>query len=464
MKQTKLVQVLDTFSEKEKKELDILLQSDLIPLSKDGHKLFNCLQRQTSSNAPRQKSIIYAQIYPSTPYNDQKLRLLSSQLLKACEQYIVIAQLDSVDHVQYKNLVLAKYFRDKGLTKNYSSHYNQIQKTHAKSNFGLSPRNLLDIEFEHYQFESLQQRSKSFNLNALLDLADQSYFAEKLKYACYAVANKNVNATSEEIEMDVLIEKITHLNAHLNPHIGVYFHCYFMLKNHEDDSHYLQFIDTLTTNELLFSVDEKRSLYFFALNYCIRKLNEGNRDFGVKGLDIYETLIDSALIFNQGKLSRFTYRNMAMMAIRVGDYTRAESLTIRFEPSLQASERTSAFHFNMALIYYHKKDLQSALSSITQADFSDHLIGLAAKTLQAKIYYEMDEDKVLDSHLDSMGMYIIRSKVLGYHKTNYKNFIRHLKRLIKLNMYDVDRKKKYTTTIKAESILTERAWFLEMVA
>jgi len=154
---------------------------------------------------------------------------------------------------------------------------------------------------------------------------------------------------------------------------------------------------------------------------------------------------------------------MAMMAIRTGDFERAERMTIDYEQNLRASERKAAFHMNMALINYYKKDLNAAMQNIIEVDFKDHLINLAAKVLQAKIYYEAKQEKALDSLLDSIEMYLLRKKIIGYHKSNYKNIIKYFKKLVKLNHYDANKIKLFENQILKESVLTERKWFLNQI-
>lgn len=63
-----------------------------------------------------------------------------------------------------------------------------------------------------------------------------------------------------------------------------------------------------------------------------------------------------------------------------------------------------------------------------------------------------------------MHAYILRNKVLGYHKQNYLNVVKYGKRLVKLK---VASKKKITTTleaIKMEQNLAEKKWFIEQLA
>ena len=81
-----------------------------------------------------------------------------------------------------------------------------------------------------------------------------------------------------------------------------------------------------------------------------------------------------------------------------------------------------------------------------------------------KIYHETDEFKVLESLLESMRAYLQRKKVLGYHKSNYKNIIHYTKKLLKVNPYSKAQKEKLKLEIEAAKPLTEKAWLLKQLA
>ena len=73
-----------------------------------------------------------------------------------------------------------------------------------------------------------------------------------------------------------------------------------------------------------------------------------------------------------------------------------------------------------------------------------------------KIYFESEEIDLLDSHLDAMQMYILRKKVIGYHKTNYKNIIKMTRKLLKIKPGDSVAVQELKNEISNAEILTEK--------
>ena len=100
---------------------------------------------------------------------------------------------------------------------------------------------------------------------------------------------------------------------------------------------------------------------------------------------------------------------------------------------------------------------------LQQDKYNDLISNLAAKTLLIKIYYESQENDVLDYFLISFEAFIKRKKEIGYHKSNYLNIIRLMKKMLALPLYNKKAKLKLQEEVKSTQPLSERAWFLEQL-
>ena len=97
------------------------------------------------------------------------------------------------------------------------------------------------------------------------------------------------------------------------------------------------------------------------------------------------------------------------------------------------------------------------LQNVESKDLVNNLI---SKTLLMRIYYELEEYDSLFSHLDSFQIYIRRREVSDFHRKNYMNAIRLVKKLVALPELDKQAKKKLREEIESEEVLTEREWLL----
>ncbi|MEM9918751.1 MAG: hypothetical protein AAF990_11680, partial [Bacteroidota bacterium] len=249
-----------------------------------------------------------------------------------------------------------------------------------------------------------------------------------------------------------------------NPTVDTYLNCYRALTNPEREDYFFRFRNLLVQNADRFSLDELRNLYLLAINFCIRRLNEGHKTFAREGLDLYKNALQSEVLFLNGILSRFTFQNIVAMGLKVEEFSWVESFIKHYQNHLEEEHKQSTYAFNMAMLAYGRKNLDEALSLLQLADYKDLLMNLSAKTLAAKIYYELEENMLLDSHLQTMLVFIRRKKVIGYHRKNYLNFIKYLNKLIKVSPFQKSKYIDLEKAIAAESILTEKEWLLKMIA
>ncbi len=465
MLETRLFLVLQALTENRIQRIDFVLsaqeQKDSIHLKL--WQYFKDILLQRSKRTSKQQSFQF--VFGNEAYNDQKLRLLVSQLFKKVENIIASQEIEKSTHE--KNRVLLKFYQDLGLQKHYATQAKKtelfFQSDKIKDNAQLDAQ----IEYESLKFDYLleQKRNQDLNLQKILDLTDLAYFAKKLKYICNALAHQSVYEISYDLGIMAQIELyLTPEIVESHPAIALYYSCYKMLQNPDDKSKFEKYISDIKKYQGYFRNEEMRNIYLLGINMCIKHLNKGNKAYAKIGLGLYEEGLNKKYLLVNNKITRYTYRNIAMMAIRVDDFEWAENFTENYRDFLRAKDKKSAYHFNKALINYNRKQLDAALDNIIEADFNDHLINLAAKTLQAKIYFELEQMDLLDSHLDSMEMYIIRKKVLGYYKENYRNIISYIRKMIRLNPYEQKRKDILSEKVSSEKVLTERSWFLKQLA
>ncbi len=462
MNDFKLFELIQCLSEKQKS----MIRHDLsLPhMDQQVHlHLFNALNQQSAAGDDKiNRKKIYSEVFAEQKYSDQKLRLLCSQCLKKVEHSLALKALEEDENLI--NLSLLKVYKklnSKGL---YEKQLNKTFKHFSKAQIRNSDFHdqKIHLEDERSDYLLAQKRNQDLNIQTVLNQVDLAYILKKLKFACSALAHQSIYSIEYDMGLlDLALTKQIFEQYKETPAIDLYYRCYQMLCHPEDSNKFDIYLAALRKHNACFPIEEIRSIYLFGLNVCIRRLNAGEKKYGMIGLEIYEEALKNRYLLINGKLSRYSYRNITMMAIRSGEFLWAKNFTEEYKGYLKKQEMKPAYHFNKALIHYYQNELEEARGNIVEADFSDHLIHLAAKTLQAKIYFQLQEDSLLWSHLDTMEMYIIRKKIIGHHRSNYKNFISLLRKMSKINPYNKDAKLKLIKQVKKENVLTERTWFLE---
>jgi len=83
--------------------------------------------------------------------------------------------------------------------------------------------------------------------------------------------------------------------------------------------------------------------------------------------------------------------------------------------------------------------------------------------LQLKIYYELEEFAPLESLLESLRVYLQRSKGLAYRKEHYSNILSFARQLLQLPVMSKEERKAFKERIQNTAIFAEKDWFLKQL-
>jgi hypothetical protein len=248
------------------------------------------------------------------------------------------------------------------------------------------------------------------------------------------------------------------------PAIMTYYYCYKVLKDKKEED-FLAFKDIISKNNKLFPATEAKDLYLFALNFCIKKLNELDENYARIGLKLYQEMIDNNLLIENHIISRFAFRNIVSMGIFIKEFDWVERFIKEYTPFLEINYRESMPNLSLGRLHYERGELDKAMGLLQRADYTDLLLSLSAKTILMKIYYELDEFDLLSAHLAALKAFIGRNKdTLGYHNQNYTSIIYLTKKMIEINFNDKKELEQLITEINNEKVLTERKWMLKMLS
>jgi|APTNR8051073442_1049403.scaffolds.fasta_scaffold07025_1 hypothetical protein len=411
-----------------------------------------------------EKAVVFGSLFPGKPYNDQAIRLMMSELHQLIGQYISCQQLFSdplklhylqatgwqnrQNVVQFeRSLVLAEKIAEGVEQESADLHWDAYR-----------------IGLEKYMFTARSAPAGAFDFSALVHHIDAAYLAARLRLACLAFTHKTVYGLESQFHfLDELLGYVKQSELLRSPLVGVYYYCYLSLRNSEQAEHFQAFKTILIGHGKSFSTAELRDLYLFAINYCIRKVNENQLNFFFQVMDLYKEGLQTGSLLENGQLSRFTYHNIVAAALQTGEYAWAEHFIHDYKNLLDKPYRESSYSFNLARLAYRRKQYDIALPLLQKANYRDLLLNLAAKTLLLKIYYELAEYDLLHAHLTAMKTFIRRKRVIGYHHDNYLKIVRFTVKLLTINRYDRAACAALRQEIEQDTTLTEREWFLEQL-
>ena len=458
MEKSQLAQLIRTFSSTERREIRKYLRSPFFNVRADVIQLFDSFCETDVPDKLATKRRLAVHNAPS----DEAMRLTMTYLMRLLERYMTLKEFEA--NSNQRDLLLIAALRKRGLETFFERQKKRLEKS-------LEAQPLRDeayyetrfhLYWETHQLAATTDPAETASLRAATQAADVTYFARKLRLICLSAVQQSVYRTDQQPEHDrTLIEFAEQNLAAEAPVIALYLHCYYMIQTPDEETHFYQFKKMLLDNLTLFPPAETRNLFIWAINYCVRQLNQGQTRYFQEVADLYKPGIESGTLLENGLISQYTYYNVVAVLLQTGDLEWIDYFIHAYKNSLEKKHRESTFSFTLARLRYTQKQYDSVLELLQKANYRDPLLNLAAKTLLLKTWYELDEFEILQSHLDAMRNYIHRKRVLGYHRANYLNIIKYTDKLLNINRLNKQETEKLRQQIDLEENLTERSWLLE---
>lgn len=423
--------------------------------------LFEFLKKNLDSEGFDKKTL-EKEVLPGDPEASRRIYHLNSYLGEALERFLALEEWQEQTHLQYADTV--KSLRQLQLDEEASAMLRYARKKLESDALRGSDFFQSDYRLhrEAYQISIQQGRAKISNAQALSDGQDVAFICDKLRTGCMLLSLQQVS--KQEYDKGLLNAVLQFLENHPYleiPAVAAYYHGYYAQLGAEDsDVHFDRLKQLLQSYAGQLSVSETHDLFLMAINFCIRRINQQQERFFREIFELYQSGLQHGALLENGVLSRWTYNNIVLSGMRLREFDWVKNFLEDYAPLLAPNHREAAVHFNMARYHYELRNFREAMQHLLHIEYDDILQNLAAKTMLCKIYYHLDEFDALENQLDSIQIYLRRKKVIGYHRDNYLNITRLMRKLTLLNKNSVAEKNKLREEIKQAPVLTERVWLL----
>jgi hypothetical protein len=386
-----------------------------------------------------------------------------SDLSKLIEQFFTI------EKSKIKATTDDAYFLDALIDRKLSKAF---QQNFRKVNKDLEETKIHDADFylKEYlvrdaavRYHLSQQSRKSNEYQQLVtNSLDNFYFAEKLQHSCSMLNNQNIVATDFDISY---LEKIQeYLNQKTNisePCIEFYYLASKMLGNEKEAEHFEKLKGFVLTQIELLTPEDGRFIYHFVINYCARRFREGKQDYLEEALKLYLHGIENQFLFEGGFLSPWIYKNIINIGFNLRTHDWVENFIHQYNPKLPKEFQDNALHFNLANLYFNRKDFNESIGYLNQTQFTDISYNTSTKVLLMKNYYELKADEPLLSLIASFSLFLKRNKSISRSvRQTYLNFCSILNKIMRRNPKKLAAIRE---EVKSIQFLTERRWLLDIL-
>lgn len=370
-------------------------------------------------------------------FDDGRFRKLCSDGIHVLEEFLGLEW--HQDHKLQEATTRLRALNRKGLESLYQQ---QLKRT--RTLFERWPTRGAPFHYHRYVLEASAydanlsdiNRFKVANIEDILYNLDIFYVLEKIRYYVETLSRKSFLQHTYEIEfLSPILEKIEEGAFKDVPGISMY---YQIIKTHlepDQSQHYYELKNLINKHKNPLPPEHLKSVYFAALNYCLRKINQGKKGFLAESFEMYKQVLNRDLAYDEeGNLSHWTFKNVIVLALRLGEFSWAKQFLEEFGDRISIEYRRNAVTYNLAQIYFYQKDFERVLSQLQEVEYKEVTYNLGAKTMLMATYFELQEWQALNALSDSFRLYIQRRKntLPDARRRSYLNLIK-----LTLKLYQV---------------------------
>lgn len=462
MRSTKLYQILSSFTKIEQNRLRKFVQSPFFNPSQALVQLFEYLIEDINQNAqtPLEKEDIWNILEPESSYDDVRFRKYNSDLLKLVENFLSQEVLE--ENKIAKSILLLEALKKRKLDKLFSSSIRTARKLLEEN-----PVQSAEIYLYKYQVEknfyelseSELKRGVKSNIETISDYLDTFYIAEKLKYYSAAVMQQQIVKLDYEISfVDSILKWLSEKDFNQIPSIALYHQILKTTIDSENIEYYDDLKKLLSRYWLSFPKSEATTLYYAAVNYCIKKINSGKTDFYKELFDIYREMVENEIVISEkGEVSPWDFKNIVLIGLNSKEFDWTENFIQKFGPIIQEPYRENAVTFNLGQLYFYQKKYEKVLDQLRNVEYDDITYSLNSKIFLVWSFFELDESELLYSQIESFRTFINRHKEISSARRkpllNFLKFVKKLSWILPGDKKALDKIKGELDKIKGEGVV-----------
>ena len=391
MKNTKLINLLKTFSLTELKKFRDFVNSPYFNKNKNVIKLNNELYSHYPEYNSKELSEenIYGKVFGRSNYDYFKMKNIISDLYNLGLEYLKYQPDISTEFIPEYNLLTQ--LRSRNLLTYHEKLVTQIEKKFSKEKIKdgihlfneyliVTERHLSNILVRPSDIKMIQDEFNSFHDYTLLNL---------LKFYSLMLHIRKENKTAAELKMfrDVY-NYISSEHESSNPIINIYKFIILLTVNRNEDNYYTLKKEFLTNFEFL-SLEDAYYAHMYIFGFCMDKFNiESDRKYIKECYDLFLHAYNKDLV-SLGELLYPDFINYVKVFMRYGDKKITDEFIQKYKNSLPKEQSENCINFSHAYIAHKEGKLKEALALILKVNFPLMIMKVQVKIMQVQLNYEL---------------------------------------------------------------------------
>ena len=474
MQNTRLIELLRTFKEKELIALEDLISSKFFNKNPQIIELFSHIKKYYPAFESDEllKQNLYAKIFGKKKYNDEAMRTLISGLMKLTKKYLVQAELDK--RFYDSNLYLMTQLQKRGHQPLFEYEYNKAktllsEKLFHEREFYYS-NYLGDFDFFYSYPQGIKNMAKetallegiasNFENFMLLELMDINYHMLTRKI--------RINYTPKYLLIDEVKKMVETRDYSDNPSLLLKYYSFMCIEDKEKEEYYEKCEKLFFECYEKISTFERASTHLALVNYCMLKISQGIHRYYEKAFELYKFALEYGLFFEHNK---YILPLLFLNIVKCGLYLEDKKWVINFifdnKNKIDPEIRKDISNVSFALYYFDAGEFDNALKHINKINTSFTTLKLEIKTLSIKLFYELGYVESVYSSVDALKHFVKNTPSLAKHfKFQSSNFAKYVIKLVELKekkkLSELDYLRKEISSIPEFGLINQK-WIIQKI-
>lgn len=373
----------------------------------------------------------FGRVFAGEAFDDAKLRRKLNLLTELAYDYIKVREITQ-NHIS-SEVELLKQFRIRRYEKGFHDQSKKLETIIRQTN-GIYSEDLHAIyRFQQEQssfIEGKGNRTLDPNIEASSQALDRYFMVEKLKLLCAAENLRKISNIEREVGMEnQLIGYIKNSYWKNDPLITVYLNMLTILREPDPEESFREMMQTLLSGQLKISRDDMENVIITARNYCIRKINAGNKEYFYPLFDLYK--LELGQLSPVEEITAFTYKNVVTTGLILEAYNWTREFIDAYKERVEGTSGPALYRYNMAKLLFGLQQYKEVKRWLQFSEFPEAMLDADARIILIKTYLVTGDDEAAGNACENLLKFLQRARELAYHKDHYMNFSRLVLRWLK---------------------------------
>lgn len=476
MKNSKLIQLLKTFSGEEINDFEKFLKSPLSNSRNYVIKFFQELKKHYPEFKENNidKKEIFLKIYKDKEYNDSTVRSIVSSLITDAEHYLSYANFRS-------NKAIADYHLLSELSSRGLHNYLDVKakpvmkrlKENKQFDFHdiiydyLNSLKVVEHYFIKERFEDAIELVNLMNNNLLALFTANTSTVIQYNYIIrsffpYATANYLENIFFPNLNYEGIISSLGNDNSYKAEFIKLNFYIYALLVKNNSHESYEKVKEIWLNSRDFLTVPSRKAVFDVLGNFCLLQSREKNTKYIREFFELSKVMLrDNLFLIRSNVMHINTFRQITLHSFALNEIEWCEEFVREYSKYLAEEEKEMLVDLAMAEISLRKKNFQNALTHLSNIKDLKSYLKLELREIYIRVYYELGHTEELYYCFDSFRHYLNNAPFLPDYILSAKNFLRYVSAILNHKIKNNSDINNLRREISEEPYVHFKKWLLE---